>query len=150
MARAVSLILVPIAIYAFFFYLHFAILVNSGTGDSTMRFASFDLCLPLLAKSHFPFFQCLAPSFRPILMEILSDLIHEVYFHDLVIQKEKDKTRQDKTRQDKTRQDKTRQDKTRQNETKQRNCIRINHHTSEQRLWRRFVAFSSPNISHWK
>lgn len=34
--RAAGLIVTPILVYAFFFYLHFAILKNSGPGDSTM------------------------------------------------------------------------------------------------------------------
>lgn len=35
-ARAIGLILVPVVIYLFWFYVHFAILVNSGPGDDFM------------------------------------------------------------------------------------------------------------------
>ncbi|ORZ25921.1 Dolichyl-phosphate-mannose-protein mannosyltransferase-domain-containing protein [Absidia repens] len=35
-ARAIALIIIPIAIYLFWFYVHFAILVESGPGDSFM------------------------------------------------------------------------------------------------------------------
>lgn len=36
MARAIGLILVPFVVYLSFFYVHFAILVQSGTGDAFM------------------------------------------------------------------------------------------------------------------
>jgi dolichyl-phosphate-mannose-protein mannosyltransferase len=36
MARTVGLIVVPFVIYLSFFYVHFAILVQSGPGDSFM------------------------------------------------------------------------------------------------------------------
>ena len=35
-ARAFSLILVPVVIYLFWFYVHFAILIESGPGDAFM------------------------------------------------------------------------------------------------------------------
>lgn len=35
-ARAVGLILVPLLIYLSFFYMHFAVLTRSGTGDTFM------------------------------------------------------------------------------------------------------------------
>jgi len=36
MARAVGLIVVPFIIYLSFFYVHFAVLTHSGTGDAFM------------------------------------------------------------------------------------------------------------------
>lgn len=36
MARAIGLIVVPFIIYLSFFYVHFAILARSGTGDTFM------------------------------------------------------------------------------------------------------------------
>lgn len=36
MARAIGLIVVPFIIYLSFFYVHFAILTQSGTGDAFM------------------------------------------------------------------------------------------------------------------
>jgi dolichyl-phosphate-mannose-protein mannosyltransferase len=36
MARAIGLIVVPFIIYLSFFYVHFAILTRSGTGDTFM------------------------------------------------------------------------------------------------------------------
>jgi len=36
MARAIGLILVPFVIYLSFFYIHFAVLTQSGTGDTFM------------------------------------------------------------------------------------------------------------------
>jgi dolichyl-phosphate-mannose--protein O-mannosyl transferase len=36
MARAVGLIAIPFIIYLSFFYVHFAVLTHSGTGDSFM------------------------------------------------------------------------------------------------------------------
>lgn len=36
MARAVGLIVVPVIIYLLFFYVHFAVLTHSGTGDTFM------------------------------------------------------------------------------------------------------------------